>query len=538
MSELDILQKIEAEIKSRGITDEKISSALNAYPHFLSRRIIGGYASVSVVDREGQRIAISALKEAVKHFMEDEHYRALNVFHSDVSIGRILPKWTDPDSGQVYTTHVDDKGWWVVAEIRDDVEIADKVWAEVQKGNLRSFSIAGSSKAKKEMYEGGQRWEEVMKLEIYENTICLPENSEVWTKRGLLPIQDIKIDDLVLTHTTSKIRPIWKPVTKLMSRWVDEDITKITTEYGDLSATDDHPVRTLIFGGQNEGTHYGWMPIKDLREGDVISYHPECGKCVTCGSPLFSGQTKFCSARCKNLTPNRKNKTIASGDSGAVKQSKKMTGRPGKYYFHSEESLKTGGMKIKNNPTFKEKCKDRASRQWKTDKYVKSQMMARHLKPNKLEISLGKILEEIMPNDWKFVGDGQVIISGKCPDFINVNGQKKIIELFGDFWHKGENPKDRMDIFSKFGYDTLVIWEHDLKEHKEETVKTIKEFCGNKLTTILKTEKVHYEGLVHNLEVKDDNSYSTKYAVVHNCEVPVNQLSQFDVLYDPQRVRT
>ena len=60
----------------------------------------------------------------------------------------------------------------MVVEIRDDVEIADKVWAEIQKGNLRSFSIAGSSKAKKEMYESGRGWEEVMKLEIYECTIC------------------------------------------------------------------------------------------------------------------------------------------------------------------------------------------------------------------------------------------------------------------------------------------------------------------------------------------------------------------------------
>lgn len=101
---------------------------------------------------------------------------------------------------------------------------------------------------------------------------------------------------------------------------------------------------------------------------------------------------------------------------------------------------------------------------WKTDEYVSKQMKAHRVKQNKKELLLEKILHDLYPNEWKFVGDGQVIIDGKCPDFINVNGQKKIIELFGDYWHKGENPQDRIDVFKPFGYDTLVIWEKDLKD--------------------------------------------------------------------------
>ena len=79
-------------------------------PQFTNRRIIGGYASVSIVDREGQRIPVPALKEAVKTFMQDPHYRPITIFHSDVTIGRILPKWTNPDSGETFETKVDDKG--------------------------------------------------------------------------------------------------------------------------------------------------------------------------------------------------------------------------------------------------------------------------------------------------------------------------------------------------------------------------------------------------------------------------------------------
>lgn len=87
----------------------------------------------------------------------------------------------------------------------------------------------------------------------------------------------------------------------------------------------------------------------------------------------------------------------------------------------------------------------------------------RENKPNKAELRLLDLLNSLCPNEYKYVGDGQVIIAGKCPDFINVNGQKKIIELFGDYWHRGEDPKDRAKIFKPFGYKTLVIWESELK---------------------------------------------------------------------------
>jgi len=103
---------------------------------------------------------------------------------------------------------------------------------------------------------------------------------------------------------------------------------------------------------------------------------------------------------------------------------------------------------------------------WQDPEYVQKQMKARGLTPNKTEIWLENLLDKTFPGEWKYVGDGEVIISGKCPDFININGQKKIIELFGDYWHKGQDPQDRIDIFSPYGYKTLVIWEKELKDFK------------------------------------------------------------------------
>ncbi len=63
------------------------------------------------------------------------------------------------------------------------------------------------------------------------------------------------------------------------------------------------------------------------------------------------------------------------------------------------------------------------------------------------------------------------MIEGKSPDFVNINGQKKLIELFGDYWHskkitgKDETMEvnDRVNLFKQYGWDTLIIWEKELK---------------------------------------------------------------------------
>jgi hypothetical protein len=87
-----------------------------------------------------------------------------------------------------------------------------------------------------------------------------------------------------------------------------------------------------------------------------------------------------------------------------------------------------------------------------------------HVKPNKKELFLDEILQDLFPGEYRFVGDGQFILAGKCPDFMNVNGQKKLIELFGDYWHRGENPEERIALFREYGYETLVIWEREMKD--------------------------------------------------------------------------
>ena len=112
-----------------------------------------------------------------------------------------------------------------------------------------------------------------------------------------------------------------------------------------------------------------------------------------------------------------------------------------------------------------------------SEEHLRKILKSAHLSPNKKEQYLDWLLQEIFPNEYKFVGDGSVIIGGKCPDFINTNGQKKLIEMFGDYWHKGDDEGNRIFQFKLFGFDTLVIWEHELKNNEiEMTIAKIMEF--------------------------------------------------------------
>ena len=125
---------------------------------------------------------------------------------------------------------------------------------------------------------------------------------------------------------------------------------------------------------------------------------------------------------------------------------------------------KANMIKAVNKPEVLEVKRKKSKALWRDPEYIKKVQNGYHCKPNKPESMILDLLESLYPGEWKFTGDFSLIINGKSPDFVNCNGKKLIIELFGDYWHRGEDPKDRAKVFEPFGYDTLVIWESELKD--------------------------------------------------------------------------
>jgi len=84
---------------------------------------------------------------------------------------------------------------------------------------------------------------------------------------------------------------------------------------------------------------------------------------------------------------------------------------------------------------------------------------------SKPEMDFQRIVDE---NDlpYEFVGNVEnksLVIGGKVPDFAH-KSEKKLVEIYGEFYHKGQNPQDRIDFFKQHGYDCVVFWASELKD--------------------------------------------------------------------------
>ena len=176
------------------------------------------------------------------------------------------------------------------------------------------------------------------------------------------------------------------------------------------------------------------------------------------------GMKKFTKAQKREISERMKNNTNKKGIKVSI-EGKKNISVGAKTRWQDKEYREKISKKLKeiwSNLEFKEKM-------------LKTMFKSRHNRPNKLEKRIDNLLQKMFPSEWKYVGDGQFWIAGKNPDFININGKKLIIEIFGNYWHEKEDESYRINLFEKFGYNTIVLWESDInnnfKEIKNKLIK-------------------------------------------------------------------
>lgn len=113
---------------------------------------------------------------------------------------------------------------------------------------------------------------------------------------------------------------------------------------------------------------------------------------------------------------------------------------------------------------------------WQDPVYAMEQVKKQGRKPNNNELYLDAILQLNFPKEWKYVGDGQIWIAGRNPDFFNINGKKLLIELDGLHWHTNKQKDiERDTIYKRYGYATLSINENSL-ENEQMLIQLIKDF--------------------------------------------------------------
>ena len=92
---------------------------------------------------------------------------------------------------------------------------------------------------------------------------------------------------------------------------------------------------------------------------------------------------------------------------------------------------------------------------------------ANQSRPNRPETIIINLIKQYNLN-FIYVGNSKKWFKGETqsfnPDFINED-KKKIIEFFGNYWHENtkEDDRNRLKTYSQYGYQTLVIWENELK---------------------------------------------------------------------------
>ena len=134
--------------------------------------VVAGYASVEMVDKQGDLITKNALKDAFGKFMKSPGFRNVQLAHSNIQVGEVIPNYEDT-SGRVWKSEVDETGMFVVIKLRDDIEKAREVAAEIRKGNLKSFSIGGQAFERVNKHDGTRGdYREISRMELHEVTIC------------------------------------------------------------------------------------------------------------------------------------------------------------------------------------------------------------------------------------------------------------------------------------------------------------------------------------------------------------------------------
>jgi HK97 family phage prohead protease len=134
--------------------------------------IIAGYASVELVDKQGDLITTGALNKAFRKFMSDPSFTNVQLAHSNIQVGNVVKSYTD-SNGRVWKSEVDDTGLFVVIKLRNDIEKAREVASEIRKGNLRAFSIGGQAFKRVNKSDGMRgSYREIQDMELHEVTIC------------------------------------------------------------------------------------------------------------------------------------------------------------------------------------------------------------------------------------------------------------------------------------------------------------------------------------------------------------------------------
>jgi deoxycytidylate deaminase len=296
------------------------------------------------------------------------------------------------------------------------------------------------------------------------NCGCFPPNVKVETKEGRVPIQDIKIGDLVLTHQGRyrKVKEVLKK-DSYNGKYILINSGNTRGNKGRFISTQEHPLLVERFG------EISWIRADQVVAGDTIFFKSK--KCEKCDMlvPDFRMQCNKCSK-----------------ESSKSKEWRKRA---------SDRMKKDNPMKriIKKEILNNKAVESLVAKQKEGLKNLEKELF-QHIKDYKLDekyraivVDHTKVKPDIILIDWE---------------------NKKVIAYEYEKTLRGK----REDKYKNNTQYDDVIW--FIKNKKQDEMEPYNGFCRVKVTN---TEEVERSGPIYNLEVEEDNSYVCQKIVVHNC---------------------
>lgn len=115
---------------------------------------------------------------------------------------------------------------------------------------------------------------------------------------------------------------------------------------------------------------------------------------------------------------------------------------------------------------------------------IRNSLMKSHIRPTGPEQEFITMIQNYgLP--LRYVGDGELLIDGRNPDFIHQT-ERKIIEIFGRGWHLPNrwfmvSPKrtvlETMEFYKSRGYDCLILWDNEI-HNTMVILKKVRKFLG------------------------------------------------------------
>tara|TARA_R110002020_G_scaffold53854_3_gene150245 strand:- start:8767 stop:10128 length:1362 start_codon:yes stop_codon:yes gene_type:complete len=178
---------------------------------------VAGYASVDMVDKQGDRIPADALGKAFNKFMDNAAFRNVQLAHSGIQVGEVVDSYKD-SQGRVWKSEVDNHGLFVVCRIRSDIQKAREVQKQVRDGELRAFSIGGQAlfRVSKHTPEHGSH-REITDLELHEITLC-KKGINPEARYTILKMDDTEVEKMTESEALNEIRDSLSGILKAIDK--------------------------------------------------------------------------------------------------------------------------------------------------------------------------------------------------------------------------------------------------------------------------------------------------------------------------------